>query len=177
MITSTPSSIIGLYIYVPYPAIPFHAPALNRVVVIGRVDATDLHQVLTCWLGVAGLIDTSALQDGFLAGPSPREAESRVAFRQHRLLELRAVPRASTVHTHLNLGDSSSTAPREAADLLKAGVSLRPGKLIAYFDKENEYERIRTEAGLIASCNRSFHRRKHFVTCPQVRASLALGSV
>ena len=114
----------GLRIDVAHASVSFDLPALDAMIVVARMGAADLDQRIARWLLVSRLIHASALEDGLLTIPSPWQTKSGMAFGEYRFLQFSSAPCSSTVDRHLNLHDSSPSAPRQTADLLKTWTDL-----------------------------------------------------
>jgi len=111
---------------VSHASVSFDLPALDAVIVVARMGAADLDQRLSSRLAVSGLIDASALKDGFPTIPCPRPSKSRVAFRKHGFLQLGGVPAAASIDRDLDAHDPSPAAPRQAPNFLETGTKLLP---------------------------------------------------
>src|SRR5438128_7869771 len=96
-----------------------HLPALDGVVEIVRVHATDLDQLGERGLDVARLVRTPRLQNRLAPVPSPVEPEAGVGEGEDGCLEVGDPPRPSAVRRHLDPADQPSTRPRKTADFVK----------------------------------------------------------
>ena len=91
-----------------------HLPALDGVVEVDRVQATDLDQLGQRRLDIAGLVGAPRLEDGLAPVPWPVEPEARVGARQDRFLEAGVPPGLPAVRRDLDPADQPATRPRQA---------------------------------------------------------------
>src|SRR5216683_128858 len=84
---------------------PVPVPANDAVEHFAEVGAAYCDQLGASGLNVAGLVGRPALEDRFAPIPVPREAKSRVADRQHRLLQRRVAPGFTAIGAHFHFCD------------------------------------------------------------------------
>src|SRR5215467_9897403 len=65
-------------------SVGFERPGLNAVVVINRIDAANLSQVIFGWLHVAGVIHRARLQQELFAVPIEFVVEANAGFGEYR---------------------------------------------------------------------------------------------
>src|ERR1051325_2546060 len=83
-----------LRMHVTHASAGQHLPALNRVVVIVRVEAALLYELFARWLNISAFIRAPGLQDGLASIPSPGMTEACVRVPEHRFIQasVRPVP-------------------------------------------------------------------------------------
>src|SRR5262249_53584225 len=116
---TTTGAASRLHVPIAHRAVGLHAPALDAVVVIVRVQSADRDERRPGGLRVAGLVGTARDQRRVTAVPAPFEPEPGEGLRQDRRLQLRVLPRLSAVHAHLDTADGAASRPREARDLVR----------------------------------------------------------
>src|SRR5688572_30046638 len=95
-------------------AVVVNLPTANVVEVIRRVRPARLEQHVVGRLHVAGFVGGAARDDCLGAFPLEREAEARMALRQHRLVELRVLPALAAVGADLDARDLAAAGPGDA---------------------------------------------------------------
>src|SRR5262249_13981816 len=128
-----------------------NGPALDCVHMIEQRPALEGaalgNELLMGGLRVTCLVGRAALNHRWLAVPDPWETESRLADRQHRILQRCEIPALTLVCRNLDPRDLAATAPGEPSDLVKPWsrqfhFARREGDHGFRFHSEGKYARL-----------------------------------